>query len=164
MINFDTLVWFFFRFIDLGVMVAIGWYLMVHQLIPAIRSRMRQDALAHEKLEEQMASREAQAITRADELRAQEMHAQVLKQKLAIWAQAVTVREQELAKHFAHLQELQRERVATQQQALQHKQLVAQIVPHAYEQARKEIVAQFANQADAQAYLEHTFKALRERS
>jgi hypothetical protein len=125
---------------------------------------MRQDAFAHEKLEEQKAARETQAIMRTDELNAQEMHAQVLKQKLAAWAKAVELREQELKKRFEHLQELQRERVATQQQALEHKQLVAQIVPHAYNQARKQITAQFANQADAQAYLEHALAVMKERS
>lgn len=164
MISFDTLVWFFFRLVDLGVIVAIGWYLTVHQLLPVIRSRMQHDAFAHTTLQEQVAARQAQAITQADQLSAQEAHAQVLKTTLAIWAQAVAQREQELAQHFAYLQQLQRERVATQQQALEHQQLVALIVPHAYNQARKEIIGQFADQTDARTYLEHALKTMKERS
>jgi hypothetical protein len=161
---FDTVVWFFFRLIDLAVIGGLVWYLMVKQIIPAIKARMQHDAYAREQLEQQKQARYEQEAAHANALAEQEMHTEVLKQKLALWADAIAAQEQEWDLQRKHLQELQRERVQLQQQALERQQLVKDVIPRVFLQARNELIQKFSDHADAQAYLEQTLNNLRERS
>lgn len=153
----------FFRFVNMGVLVALLLYLFKRYGIDAITQGMREQERHKKELADQQEMLARQQVLTELAAREQQLLAQRLEKNVHIWRAQFAVFDTLRAQEKEIVRDALRRKSAIQQQQLAADTIAHQVLARACQQARDQVRVQFADEQVGKAFVRDIVASLKTR-